>query len=100
MSAFRSATGSSATPLRRLVQADPAIRLFDADSGFLAFQYRVLEEACDARHPLLERVKFLAIVASNLEEFIGRFASSGRALAASRHLAQIADEYLCGHLIP
>ena len=100
MSAFRSATGSSATPLRRLVQADPAIRLFDADSGFLAFQYRVLEEACDARHPLLERVKFLAIVASNLEEFIGRFTASGRALAASRHLAQIADEYLCGHLVP
>jgi polyphosphate kinase len=99
MSAFRSATGSSATPFRRLVQADPAIRLFDADSGFLAFQYRVLEEACDARHPLLERVKFLAIVSSNLEEFMARDASR-RALAASRQLAQVADEYLCGHLVP
>jgi polyphosphate kinase len=100
MSAFRSTTGSSATPLRRLVQADPAIRLFDADSGFLAFQYRVLEEACDARHPLLERVKFLAIVSTNLEEFMARGAVSGRALAASRQLAQVADEYLCGDLVP
>ena len=35
----------------------------------LAFQYRVLEEAIDATNPLLERVKFLAIVGSNLDEF-------------------------------
>ena len=35
----------------------------------LAFQYRVLEEAIDETNPLLERVKFLAIVGSNLDEF-------------------------------
>ena len=35
----------------------------------LAFQYRVLEEAMDETNPLLERVKFLAIVGSNLDEF-------------------------------
>jgi polyphosphate kinase len=35
----------------------------------LAFQYRVLEEAMDETNPLLERIKFLAIVGSNMDEF-------------------------------
>src|ERR1700704_5936402 len=37
--------------------------------SMLAFQRRVLEEAEDERNPLLERVKFLAILGSNLDEF-------------------------------
>lgn len=37
--------------------------------SLLAFQHRVLAQAADPRHPLLERVKFLAIVSSNLDEF-------------------------------
>lgn len=37
--------------------------------SLLEFQYRVLDEARDPTNPLLERVKFLAIVGSNLEEF-------------------------------
>jgi len=37
--------------------------------SLLSFQHRVLEEAQDERNPLLERVKFLAIVGSNMDEF-------------------------------
>ena len=37
--------------------------------SYLAFSKRVLEEANDTYHPILERVKFLAICGSNLDEF-------------------------------
>src|SRR5215218_4539236 len=37
--------------------------------SLLAFQHRVLEEALDPTNPLLERVKFLSILGSNLDEF-------------------------------
>lgn len=44
-------------------------RYFSRDESWLDFNWRVLEEAQADANPLLERVKFLAITASNLDEF-------------------------------
>lgn len=52
-----------------------SVNLFDPDNfinreiSMLDFQYRVFEEVKDETNPLLERVKFLAIIGSNLDEF-------------------------------
>ncbi len=47
---------------------DPHLYI-NRELSLLEFQWRVLDEARDESNPLLERVKFLAIVDSNLEEF-------------------------------
>ena len=44
-------------------------RYFKRDVSWLSFNYRVLMEAEDASLPIYERIKFLSIYSSNLEEF-------------------------------
>ena len=58
--------GDGEHPVRLL--DDPALYL-NRELSLLAFQSRVLEEAEDTAVPLLERVKFLSILSSNMDEF-------------------------------
>lgn len=44
-------------------------KFYHRDLSWLRFNHRVLQEAADERNPLYERIKFLAIFSSNLDEF-------------------------------
>ncbi|MEE8392064.1 MAG: polyphosphate kinase 1 [Anaerolineae bacterium] len=85
---------------------DPSLYI-NRELSQLQFHQRVLEEALDERHPLLERIKFLAIFASNTDEFFMiRVSGLRRQLAAelvetspdgmtpAEQLAAIRDELL------
>lgn len=98
-------------------------RYLNRQLSWLQFNRRVLDEAFDERHPLLERAKFLAIFSSNLDEFFmvrvsglqeqleaGTGELSPDGMTASEQLRQIkpivtelaARQHACwaGHILP
>ena len=86
---------------------DSSTLYLNRELSLLDFQWRVLDEAKDERNPLLERVKFLAIVDSNVDEFFmvrvgglrmqrdaGVFDVSADGLTPAKQLAAIRKESL------
>jgi polyphosphate kinase len=63
-------TAEKTAPAKKIPAKRVENLFFSRDESWMRFNQRVLEEAQDETNPLLERVKFLAITASNLDEFV------------------------------
>ncbi|MBE1460068.1 polyphosphate kinase [Nocardiopsis terrae] len=87
-------TESASTPAGPGTAELPADRFMDREEGWLRFNQRVLELAEDEDIPLLERARFLAIFASNLDEFfMVRVAGLKRRLATGLSVASASGHH-------
>jgi len=87
---IRDETSDAVAPVRGQAEPEPDLTAPDLylnrELTWLAFNRRVLHEVEDPRNPLLERVKFLAITASNLDEFfMKRIGGLKQQVAAAFH---------------
>ena len=93
----KTALYSEPFPTNQLQNAEGS--LINRDLSLIAFFERVLEEAEDERNPLLERLKFISILSSNLDEFFmirvagleekARLGSESESLETNALLAEI-----------